>query len=158
MQKIGPCLWFDTQAEEAANFYVSVFSNSHIIETNYYLEGAPKPAGTVLTVRFSLNGEEFVALNGGPEFTFSPAVSFVANCADQAEVDHLWQGLLQDGGQEVQCGWLTDKYGVSWQVVPAELYALLNSSDKAAAQRVMSAMLGMIKLDLPALQKAFRAA
>lgn len=154
MQKIGPCLWFDTQAEEAATFYVSVFRNSRIIQTNYYLEGAPKPAGSVMTVRFSLDGEEFVALNGGPEFSFSPAVSFVANCADQFEVDRLWAALLE-GGQESQCGWLTDKYGVSWQVVPVALYDMLNSPDKVAAQRVMNALLGMVKLDVTALRKAY---
>jgi predicted 3-demethylubiquinone-9 3-methyltransferase (glyoxalase superfamily) len=157
MQKIGPCLWFDTQAEEAAKFYVSVFRNSRIIETNYFLEGAPKPAGTVMTVRFSLDGEEFIALNGGPEFQFSPAVSFVANCVDQVEVDRLW-AALSEGGQEVQCGWLTDKYGVSWQVVPTALYDMLNSPDKAAAQRAFSAMMGMITLDIAALRKAFAAA
>lgn len=154
MQKIGPCLWFDTQAEEAAKFYVSVFRNSRIIETNYYLEGAPKPAGSVMTVRFSLDGEEFVALNGGPEFTFSPAVSFVANCADQFEVDRLWAALLE-GGQESQCGWLTDRYGVSWQVVPVAIYDMLNSPDRVAAQRVMNALLGMVKLDIAELRKAY---
>lgn len=154
MQKIGPCLWFDTQAEEAANFYVSVFRNSRIIETNYFLEGAPRPAGSVMTVRFSLDGEEFIALNGGPEFQFSPAVSFVANCADQFEVDRLWAALV-DGGEEVQCGWLTDKYGVSWQVVPTAIYDMLNSPDRAAAQRAFTAMLGMIKLDVATLRKAY---
>lgn len=154
MQKIGPCLWFDTQAEDAAKFYVSVFRNSRIIETNYYLEGAPKPAGSVMTVRFSLDGEEFVALNGGPEFSFSPAVSFVANCTDQFEVDRLWAALLE-GGQESQCGWLTDKHGVSWQVVPVALYDMLNSTDRVAAQRVMDALLSMVKLDLAVLRKAY---
>jgi predicted 3-demethylubiquinone-9 3-methyltransferase (glyoxalase superfamily) len=154
MQKIGPCLWFDGQAEEAASFYVSVFKNSRIIGTTHYLEGMPRPAGSVLTVRFILDGEEFVALNGGPQFKFSPAISFVANCDTQAQVDELWQ-KLSEGGLEGQCGWLTDKYGVSWQVVPKALMEMLSKSDRAASQRAISAMLKMKKLDIAVLQRAY---
>jgi predicted 3-demethylubiquinone-9 3-methyltransferase (glyoxalase superfamily) len=156
MQRIGPCLWFDGQAEEAADFYVSVFKDSRIIGTTDYLEGSPAPfhRGTALTVRFALDGVEFVALNGGPEFAFSPAVSFVAGCETQEEVDHLWR-RLSDGGEEGQCGWLTDKYGVSWQVVPTAAFEMLGATDRAAAQRVFSAILTMKKIDLAALQRAY---
>lgn len=154
MQKIGPCLWFDGQAEEAASFYVSVFKNSKILGTNYYQEGMPRPAGSVLTVRFLLDGEEFVALNGGPHFKFSPAISFIAHCDSQAEVDELWR-KLSDGGEEGQCGWVTDRFGVSWQVVPDAFLELLGSSDKAACQRALAAMMKMRKLDLAALRRAY---
>ncbi|MGO9111929.1 MAG: VOC family protein [Thermoguttaceae bacterium] len=154
MQKITPSLWFDTQAEEAANFYVSVFKNSRIVRTNHYLKGSPGTAGSVMTVQFILDGVEFVAINGGPQFKFTPAISFVANCATQNEVDRLWQEL-SEGGQEVQCGWLTDKYGVSWQIVPTALPDMLNSANTAAAQRAFTAMLGMKKLEVSALQRAY---
>ncbi|MGA2255737.1 MAG: VOC family protein [Thermoguttaceae bacterium] len=155
MQKITTCLWFDGQAEEAANFYVSVFKNSRIVRTAYFLEGSPGVAGSVMTIQFILDGAEFVALNGGPQFKFSPAISFVVNCETQEEVDRLWQELSA-GGQEVQCGWLTDKYGVSWQIVPTVLPDMLSSSDRAAAQRAFTAMLGMTKLDISALRRAYQ--
>jgi predicted 3-demethylubiquinone-9 3-methyltransferase (glyoxalase superfamily) len=154
MQKVSPCLWFDSQAEEAAKFYVSVFPNSRILGTTHYLEGAPRPAGSVLVMRFCLDGEEFSAINGGPQFTFSPAISFVARCATQAEVDHLWERLCE-GGQAGQCGWLTDRYGVSWQIVPDILMEMINGTDKAAAQRAFSALMTMRKLDIAALQRAY---
>lgn len=154
MQKIGPCLWFDDQAEEAADFYVSVFENSRIVHVARYLEGAPRPAGSVLTVEFVLDGETFVALNGGPVFAFTPAVSFVVDCATQDEVNRLWQAL-SDGGQEGQCGWLTDRYGVSWQIVPTVLGQMLSSNDAAAAQRAFAAMLAMNRLDIAGLQSAY---
>jgi len=154
MQNISPCLWFDGQAEEAASFYVSVFKNSRIVATTYYQEGLPLPAGTVMTVLFLLDGQEFVALNGTPSLLFSPAISFVAHCNDQAEVDELWQKLSKEG-VEGQCGWLTDKYGVSWQVVPRTLLEMFRKGDSAAAQRALKAMLGMNKLDLATLQRAY---
>ncbi len=154
MQKITPFLWFDGQAEEAANFYVSVFRNSRIVRTNRYPEGSPGTAGTVMTVQFILDGVEFVVINGGPQFKFTPAISFVANCETQEEVDRLWQ-VLSAGGQEVQCGWLTDRFGVSWQIVPTVLLDMLSSADTAAAQRAFTAMLGMKKLDISALQRAY---
>ena len=154
MQKVSPFLWFDNEALEAAEFYVSVFKDAQILSTNFYPEGAGKPEGTVMTVRFVLDGEEFTALNGGPEFTFSSAISFVISCDSQDEVDYYWERLTE-GGQEVQCGWLTDKFGLSWQVVPTGMYALFNSADKAASQRAYAAMLQMKKLDLGAMQRAF---
>ncbi len=157
MQKITPFLWFDGQAEEAANFYVSVFKNSRIVRTSRYPEGSPGVLGSVMTVEFVLDGVEFVALNGGPEYKFTPAISLVANCQTQDEVDRLWQKLCEDG-QEVQCGWLTDKYGISWQIVPTALMDMLNSADAAAAQRAFTAMLGMKKLDMAALKQAYEGA
>ena len=154
MQKTSPCLWFDRQAKEAANFYVSVFRNSRIKNLARYGDGAPMPKGTVLTVSFELDGQEFVALNGGPHFTFSPAISFVVNCASQQEVDDFWQKLSAHPDRE-QCGWLQDKYGVSWQIVPTALPQMLGDPDPARAQRVMTAMLAMKKLDIAALQRAY---
>jgi predicted 3-demethylubiquinone-9 3-methyltransferase (glyoxalase superfamily) len=154
MQTVSTCLWFDDQAKEAAEFYVSLFPNSRIVDTSYYLEGTPRPAGDVLTVSFVLNGTELLALNGGPQYKFTPAMSLVASCDTQEEVDTLWR-KLSEGGQEVQCGWVTDKYGVSWQVVPRAMFKLLNSEDKAAAQRAFSAMMTMTKLDIAALQRAY---
>jgi predicted 3-demethylubiquinone-9 3-methyltransferase (glyoxalase superfamily) len=129
MNRIGPCLWFNGQAEQAADFYVAIFKDSHIIETSTYLAGSPSPfpVGSVMTVKFMLDGIEFTALNGGPEFTFTPAISLVVTCRDQAEVDYYWSRLLADGGQESVCGWLTDRFGVSWQVVPALLDELVAS-------------------------------
>jgi predicted 3-demethylubiquinone-9 3-methyltransferase (glyoxalase superfamily) len=157
MQKISYCLWFDGKAEEAANFYVSVFKDSRIVNTARYPEGSPGAAGSVMTVEFILNGEKFLALNGGPQYKFTPAISLVANCDTQEEIDDLWRKLTQ-GGQEVACGWLTDRFGVSWQIVPTALSELLTSTDKAAAQRAFSAMLEMKKLDLPALRRAYEGA
>lgn len=153
MQKVHPCLWFDSQAEEAAAFYVSIFKNSKILEVMRYLEGGYRPAGSVMTVRFVLDGEEFMALNGGPQFTFSPAVCFVVNCETQEEVDRHWE-KLSAGGEEGQCGWLTDKFGVSWQIVPKALLSMLRDTDTAAAQRATAAMLQMKKLDISSLERA----
>lgn len=153
-QKITPFLWFDTQAEEAMNFYVSVFKNSRVGSVTRYGAAGPGPEGSVMTCTFELEGQEFVALNGGPHYAFTPAISFVVNCSTQDEVDELWQ-KLSAGGNPVQCGWLTDRFGVSWQIVPSVLGKLLNDPDPAKSQRVMQAMLGMIKLDLAALQRAY---
>ncbi len=154
MPKITPFLWFDSQAEEAANFYVSVFKNSKILEEARYPEGSPGPAGAIMTISFELDGQQFTALNGGPEFTFTEAVSFVIDCADQAEVDDYWAKLTADGGEESQCGWLKDKFGLSWQVVPRALPELLSQPDPEVAQRVMQAMLQMKKINISALEAA----
>ncbi len=153
-QRTSTCLWFDGQAREAAEFYVGLFPNSRIVAVNYFLEGAPRPAGSVLTVRFLLDGTEYVALDGGPEFKFTPAMSIVAYCDTQDEVDRLWRAL-GDRGQPGQCGWLTDRFGVSWQIVPRTLIEMLGASDKAAAQRAFTAMMEMTKLDVAALKRAF---
>ena len=157
MQSVSTCLWFNDQAEEAVSFYTSLFTNSRVIDTTYYLEGAPPPAGSVLTIQFTLDGTEYLALNGGPAFTFSPAVSMVAYCDTQGEVDRLW-AAYSDGGQEGQCGWVTDRYGVSWQIVPRQLLALLNTPDRAASQRAFAAMMTMKKLNIAALQRAYAGA
>lgn len=157
MDKPYPCLWFDGQAEEAARFYVSVFKNSRILAIRRFPEGLPQPPGSVMTVSFLLDGQECMALNGGPQFRFSPAVSFVVGCDTQEEIDTLWSWLTEDG-LEVQCGWLTDKYGVSWQIVPKALPTMLASADQAAAGRAAAAMMGMKKLDIAALQRAFAGA
>jgi len=154
MQKIGPCLWFDGRAQEAAEFYVSVFPNSQVVDDARYPEGPRGEAGTVMTVRFVLDGEEFMGLNGGPLYSFTPAVSFVVMCDSQTEIDDYW-AKLTDGGVEVQCGWLTDRFGLSWQIVPEVLAGMLNSPDKAAAKRANAAMLAMIKLDIAKLQAAY---
>ena len=154
MQNVSTCLWFNDQAEQAVAFYTSLFPNSWVIGTTYYLEGAPPPAGSVLTIQFTLDGTEYLALNGGPAFAFSPAVSMVAYCDTQEEVDRLWSKLTERG-HEGQCGWLTDRYGVSWQIVPRQLLALLNTPDKAASQRAFASMMTMRKLDIAALQRAY---
>ena len=154
MQKITPFLWFDDKAEEAMNFYISIFKNSHALTITRNGECGPGPKGTVMTAHFSLDGQEFIALNGGPEFNFTPAISFAVNCDTQAEVDELWT-KLSAGGKEVQCGWLQDKYGVSWQIVPRILGELLSDPDEAKAQRVMQAMLQMIKIDIEGLRRAY---
>jgi predicted 3-demethylubiquinone-9 3-methyltransferase (glyoxalase superfamily) len=153
MQKITPFLWFDGQAEEAANFYVSVFKNSKIVSATRYGEAGPGPKGSVMTVEFELEGQRFVGLNGGPNFKFTEAISFVVNCTSQEEVDHFW-AKLSEGGQEVQCGWLKDKYGLSWQVVPTILVELMQDKDPVKSQRVMQAMLQMKKIDIIALKQA----
>jgi predicted 3-demethylubiquinone-9 3-methyltransferase (glyoxalase superfamily) len=153
MPTITPNLWFDTQAEEAAQFYISVFPNSKITDVTYYGEAGPGPAGTVLTVEFVLDGQQYIAINGGPEFPFTEAISLLVNCADQEEVDYYW-AKLTDGGQEVQCGWLKDRYGLSWQVCPAGMAEALNDPDQDRAQRAMRAMLGMKKIDIAALRAA----
>jgi predicted 3-demethylubiquinone-9 3-methyltransferase (glyoxalase superfamily) len=154
MSKITPWLWFENQAEEAAHFYTSIFKNSGITNISRYGEGAPMPAGTVLTVSFQLDGQEFVGLNGGQPMPYTEAVSFLVDCADQAEVDYFWERLL-DGGQPSQCGWLKDRYGVSWQIVPKALGELLGDPDPEKANRVMQAMLGMVKIDVEGLRAAY---
>jgi predicted 3-demethylubiquinone-9 3-methyltransferase (glyoxalase superfamily) len=151
--KISPCLWFDSQAEEAAKFYTSIFPKSKILRTVRNPEGARGPAGAVLTVEFELDGQRFTGLNGGPDFQFTEAISFVVHCETQKEVDSYWDALLA-GGTPSQCGWLKDQYGVSWQIVPTVLPELLGDPDPRKAQRVMEAMLKMIKLDIEALKKA----
>jgi len=157
-QKITPFLWFDSQAEEAANFYVSIFKQSRIgVITRYDDEGskaAGRPKGSVMTVEFELDGQKFTALNGGPHFKFTEAISLVVNCDDQKEVDHFW-GKLSAGGQEVQCGWLKDRFGLSWQVVPTALIEMLQDKDPEKSKRTMAAMLKMKKLDVDALKRAY---
>lgn len=157
MQKITPFLWFDNNAEEAVNFYTSIFKNSRIGKIARYTgEGAKasgQKEGTLMTVSFNLNGQDFTAINGGPIFKFTEAISFVVNCENQEEVDNYWNKLTE-GGQEVQCGWLKDKYGLSWQIVPKQLIELMSSPDKAKAGRAMQAMLKMKKIDIKALQEA----
>jgi predicted 3-demethylubiquinone-9 3-methyltransferase (glyoxalase superfamily) len=152
-QKITPNLWFDTEAEEAAGFYTSVFPNSRIVTVTHYTEAGPRPAGTVMTVEFELDGQRFVGINGGPEFTFDGAVSFQINCETQDEVDYYWQ-RLSEGGQEGPCGWLKDRYGLSWQVVPTGMEEVVADPDPERARRAMQAMLGMGKLDIAALRRA----
>jgi len=154
MQKITPFLWFDDNAEEAMNFYTSVFENSKIGKVTRYPEGSPGPAGSVMTGEIQLAGQEFILLNGGPLFKFTEAISFVVNCDTQEEVDRYWQKLIEGGGQESQCGWLKDKFGLSWQIVPTILMKLLASQDKAKSKRVMEAMLKMKKIDIAGLQQA----
>ncbi|MET4620108.1 putative 3-demethylubiquinone-9 3-methyltransferase (glyoxalase superfamily) [Arthrobacter sp. 2762] len=149
MQKISTCLWFDGRAAEAAEFYTSTFDDSSI------LTSMPGPDGQVLTVDFEIEGRQFMALNGGPAFTFNEAVSLVVNCDSQDEVDRYWNALLEGGGEESQCGWLKDKFGLSWQIVPAGMPSLLNGPDPAGSQRAMEAMLKMRKLDINVLQKAY---
>jgi len=157
MQKITPFLWFDTQAEEAAKFYASVFPNSKILKTARYSDAGPGPKGSVMTVEFELAGQRMIALNGGPHFKFTEAISLSVDCKDQKEVDHYWTKLSQ-GGQESMCGWLKDKYGLSWQVNPAILGELLSGPDAKKAKRVMEAMLKMKKIDIAALKAAAEAA
>jgi predicted 3-demethylubiquinone-9 3-methyltransferase (glyoxalase superfamily) len=148
------CLWFDTQGEEAAHFYTSVFKNSRISGIQRYTEVGPGAEDKVMTVQFELNGQQFLALNGGPEYTPGPAVSIVVECADQAEVDYYWDRLTE-GGQEVACGWLTDKYGFSWQVVPTALLEMISDPDRAKASRALAAMMTMKKFDIAALTDAY---
>ena len=152
-QKIIPNLWYDTEAEEAATFYTSVFANSRVVNTTRYTEAGPRQAGMVMTVEFELDGQRFVAINGGPEFTFDEAVSFQITCETQDEIDFYWE-RLSEGGKEGPCGWLKDRYGLSWQVVPAGMEEVLNDPDPERAQRAMQAILGMGKLDIAALRRA----
>jgi len=154
MPSITPNLWFDTESEEAAEFYCSIFPNSKITAVTHYTEGSPREAGMVLTVSFVLDGQELTAINGGPEFKFDEAISLAINCADQAEVDYYWDKLTADGGEESQCGWLKDRYGLSWQVVPSGWEEIFTSGDEGRAERAMQAMMGMKKLDIAALQAA----
>ena len=154
MQKIVPFLWFDGQAEEAIKFYVGIFRNSRIVSVTRYGKGAPAPEGSVMSATFQLEGQDFYALNGGPMFTFSPAISLFVNCETQQEVDELWE-KLSEGGEKQRCGWLKDKYGVSWQIIPTTLGELLNDKDPAKAQRVMQAMLQMDRIDIGRLKQAY---
>jgi predicted 3-demethylubiquinone-9 3-methyltransferase (glyoxalase superfamily) len=154
MQKITPFLWFDANAEEAVNYYTSIFPNSSIEHVERYGKDSPGTEGSVMVIAFTLNGQAFNALNGGPVYQLTPAISFVVNCEDQAEVDHYWDHLLA-GGKADQCGWLTDKFGVTWQIVPKALGELLGDPDPQKAYRAMQAMLKMVKLDIAELRKAF---
>jgi len=149
MKKITPFLWFDTQAEEAMNFYVSIFKNSKVLGVT------PGPEGRTMSVSFELEGQEFIGLNAGPEFKFNEAISFFVDCKTQAEVDELWEKLTADGGEESMCGWLKDKYGLSWQIIPQGLSQMLGDPDPGKAQRVMQAMLKMNKIDLAGLEQAY---
>lgn len=157
MPKITPFLWFDSNAEEAVNFYVSVFKNSKIENISRYGDAGPGPKGSVMTATFQLDGQHFMALNGGPHYKITPAISFMVNCESQAEVDELWDKLVA-GGQPMACGWLTDRFGVSWQITPRILNELLRDKDPAKAQRVMQAMMQMIKIDIQALKDAYAGA
>lgn len=154
MQKITPYLWFEDQAEEAVNFYTSIFKNSKILNVSRYGEAGPGPAGSVMTATFELDGQEFMALNGGPQYKFTEAISFLVNCKTQKEVDELWE-KLSDGGEEGPCGWLKDKFGVSWQIIPTALGEMLSDPNPSKAQRVMEAMLKMKKIEIPVLQQAY---
>jgi predicted 3-demethylubiquinone-9 3-methyltransferase (glyoxalase superfamily) len=154
MQKITPFLWFDGKAEEAANFYVSIFKNSGIINVSRNGKGGPGPEGSVMSATFRIEGQEFMALNGGPLFTFSPAISFFVDCKTQEEVDELWEKLSAGGGKQ-QCGWLRDKFGISWQIIPSALGELLGDPDPEKSGRVMQAMLKMTKMDIKGLRKAY---
>lgn len=158
MSRLTPFLWFDNQAEQAVKFYTSIFKKSKVGNTARYDETGEKvagrPAGSVMTIEFSLDGQKFIALNGGPHFKFNEAVSFVVHCKTQAEVDYYWKKLTSGGGKEVQCGWLKDKYGVSWQIVPEALGKLTSGKDRARTERVMSAMFDMVKLDIKKLEAA----
>jgi predicted 3-demethylubiquinone-9 3-methyltransferase (glyoxalase superfamily) len=151
--QITPCLWFDNRIEEAVKFYISVFGGK-IHDTNYYGEGGPQPKGTVLTITFTLKDQDFVALNGGPHFKFTEAVSFYVRCENQAEVDKYWNALTADGGQESQCGWLKDKYGLSWQIAPTVLLDSVSDKDPEKAKRAMQAMMKMKKIEIAAIEKA----
>jgi len=156
-QKITPCLWFDFNAEDAVAHYLSIFANGRVLSTSRYGDAGPGPKGAVMTMLFEIDGQTFLALNGGPQFSFTPAISLIVDCQTQDEVDRLWE-RLGEGGKPSQCGWLTDRYGVSWQVVPRVLLGLLDTADRAASQRAFSAMLKMTRLDIAALQRAYGAA
>ena len=153
--KLTTCLWFNTEAEEAARFYAGIFKDSRLGRVHRYTEAGPGPVGSVMLVEFELNGQKFSGLNGGPQYTFSEAISIVVPCADQAEVGHYWDSLLSGGGHEVACGWLTDKYGLSWQIVPARFFEMVADPDPQKVDRVMRAMFDMKKFDIAALEKAY---
>ncbi len=154
MQKITPFLWFDGNAEEAVNFYTSIFKNSKIDSITRYGDAGPGPKGSVMTMNFQLDGQHFIALNAGPQYKFNPAISMFVDCEDQAEVDRLWSKLT-DGGKEVQCGWLEDKYGLSWQIVPRIFLKMMQDKDSTKSQRVFKAMMNMVKFDIAAIQAAY---
>ena len=154
MQTISPCLWFDSQAEEAINFYASIFKGSRVVDVMRFGDAGPRPAGTVLAASLEMDGQTLIAMNGGPMFKFTPAISLFIHCRTQAEIDHYWSKLL-GGGQAQQCGWLTDKFGVTWQVVPTMLGQMLRDPDAERAARVMKVMLTMVKLDIAALTQAY---
>jgi predicted 3-demethylubiquinone-9 3-methyltransferase (glyoxalase superfamily) len=154
VQKITPNLWFDTEAEKAANFYISIFKDSEVVNVMHFGDAGPRPSGMVMTVTFRLQGQEFTALNGGPDFKFNEAISFLVNCGSQDEVDEYWE-RLSEGGEEGPCGWLKDKFGVSWQIVPTVLDEMLQDKDSERANRVMKAMLQMKKIDIAGLQEAY---
>lgn len=154
MQKPTPFLWFDGNAEEAMQFYVATFPNAKIHNISRFGEGAHMPAGTVMTASFEINGQAFTALNGGPMFKFTPAISFLVGCDTQAEIDEVWEKLIASGGEPMQCGWISDKFGLTWQIVPSILGQLLGDPDPAKAKNVMTAMMQMVKLDIPTLQAA----
>ncbi len=155
-QKITPCLWFDFKAEEAVAHYLSIFENSGVVSTALYGDAGPGPKGAVMTILFEIEGQRFLALNGGPQFVFTPAISLIVDCATQAEVDALWE-RLGEGGKPGQCGWLTDKFGVSWQIVPSLIPRIIESGDAATIERVMRAIMPMTKLDIAKLQQAYEA-
>ena len=157
MQRITPFLWFDANAEEAVAFYSSIFKDSKVLETSRYGDAGPGPKGSVMTIRYLLNGQEFIAINGGPHFKFTEAISFHVSCESQEEVDYFWKALT-DGGKESQCGWLKDKYGLSWQIIPTALHRLLGDPDPGRAQRAMQAMLQMQKIDIAEMERAAEAA
>jgi predicted 3-demethylubiquinone-9 3-methyltransferase (glyoxalase superfamily) len=157
MQKITPCLWFDTEGENAANFYTSIFPSSKIVEVARYGSAGPRPEGTVMTVVFELDGQRFIALNGGPDFTFNEAISLTVDCEDQQEVDRYWDALTE-GGEPGPCGWLKDRFGLSWQIVPKALNELIADPDREKSQRVMAAMLKMGKIEIAELEEAAAAA
>jgi predicted 3-demethylubiquinone-9 3-methyltransferase (glyoxalase superfamily) len=157
MQKITPCLWFDTEGEDAANFYTSIFPSSKIVEVARYGSAGPRPEGTVMTVVFELDGQRFIALNGGPDFTFNEAISLTVDCEDQQEVDRYWDALTE-GGEPGPCGWLKDRFGLSWQIVPKALNELIADPDREKSQRVMAAMLKMGKIEIAELEEAAAAA
>ncbi len=155
-QKITTYLWFDSNAEEAVTFYTSLFSGSRVISVARWPEGGPGPAGQVLNMVFELAGQQFMALNGGPNYTFTPAISLFVSCENQAEVDRFWAKLLENGGREDRCGWLQDRFGLSWQIIPTALMTLMSDPDRAKAGRVMQAMLGMRRIDVAELERAYR--
>ncbi|MBP7722546.1 MAG: VOC family protein [Alphaproteobacteria bacterium] len=156
MKTITPCLWFDGNAEEAVKFYTSIFKDGKILSTSYYGPGMHLPEGTVLTITFEIMGQQFMALNGGPEFKFDEAISLMIPCDTQEEIDYYWDKLTAAGGQPVQCGWLKDKFGLSWQVVPRIIEKHLNDKDQAKTNRVMKAVMGMVKLDIAEIEKAYK--
>jgi predicted 3-demethylubiquinone-9 3-methyltransferase (glyoxalase superfamily) len=158
LTRITPCLWFDTQGEDAANFYTSIFDDSRVVDVTRYGSAGPRPEGMVMTVSFVLAGQEFVALNGGPEFTFDEAISFQVNCETQDEVDHFWDKLVEGGGEHGPCGWLKDRFGVSWQIIPVALEELIRDPDPTRAQAAIKAMLGMSKIHIAEIQRAADAA